>query len=111
MLPAPCPTVITTLRVPPTPWLARHTTPVFDPHIVASHPVNPRLPLPLYPATPNPAPCTVALNEPVTARFEIMNVLPPMPAPISNDKASDRVPDAPSAVTTVRKLLSTPDPD
>ncbi len=54
-----------TRAVPLPTGLAEHRIDVSDSHPVASHPLCPTRPRPVYPPSPSPPPCTVTLDDPV----------------------------------------------
>jgi hypothetical protein len=83
------PAVHVTRRVPASPCAARPITNVSEAQIVRSHPVNPNRALPVYITIPKPAPCTVAITDPVLALFTASVTLNPL---TSKDQASVKLP-------------------
>ena len=105
MLPDPPPTVSPIRTVPLAPGDPRHATDVSDAHSLASHPVTPIRPAPLYPSTPSPAPLTVTHALPVPARFVVTTL---HIDPMSNDTPSVIDPAATPDVTPTRSVPDTP---
>ena len=100
-LPAPCPTLDATRRLPLAPDPARHRADVSDTHPVCSHPVRPDRTAPLHAPSPSPRPDTVALIDPVDAALPAPTTLAP---PASPDTAAVVLPTRPPPLTKARTL-------
>ena len=99
--------VIDARRVPDTPCPTLHLIDVSDTHSVASHPVCPSRPRPVYPAFPMLVPCTVIDADPTANRFNDDSTLSPI---MSVDIDSVTLPDRSPAVITTRRVPDTPCP-
>ena len=86
---------------------ALHLTDVSDAHSVASHPVCPSRPRPVYAVLPMPAPCTVIDADTPAPRFAPCITLSPGTSVVH---ACVRLPDPSPAVTTARLDPCTPVP-
>ena len=99
--------VIDARRVPDTPCPTLHLIDVSDTHSVASHPVCPSRPRPVYPAFPMLVPCTVTDSDPTASRFNDDSTLSPI---MSVDIDSVTLPHRPPAVITTRRVPDIPCP-